>query len=75
MFNIMRYTYALNRKGLKAGSVYALNKGYALNNGVCLTTRVYGTKLIITIIKNSKSNCLVEKSVSIMYATLLLLAF
>ena len=24
--------YALNRKGLKAGSVYALNKGYALNN-------------------------------------------
>ena len=32
----MRCTYVLNRKGLKAGSVYALN------NGVRLTTRVYG---------------------------------
>ena len=39
----VRYTYALNKKGLKAGSVYALNKGYALNNGVHLTTRVYGS--------------------------------
>ena len=38
----MRYMYALNRKGLKARSVYALNKGNALNNGVRLTTRVYG---------------------------------
>ena len=35
---IMPYTYALNRKGLKAGSVYAFDKGYALNNGVRLTT-------------------------------------
>ena len=42
---IMRYMYALNRKGLKAESVYALNKGYAPNNGVRLTTRVYGTVL------------------------------
>ena len=38
----MRYTYVLNTRGLKAGSVYALNKRYALNNGVHLTTRVYG---------------------------------
>ena len=29
-------------KGVKAGSVYALNEGCALNNGVRLTTRVYG---------------------------------
>ena len=42
------HVYALNTTGLKAGSVYALNKGYelnkgyALNNGVRLTTRVYG---------------------------------
>ena len=45
----MRYTYmyALNRKGLKAGSVYALNKGYALNNGVRLTTRVYGITVVL----------------------------
>ena len=28
--------------GLKAGSMYALNKGYAFNNRVHLTTRVYG---------------------------------
>ena len=35
--------YVLNTKDLKAGSVYALNKSYALNNGVRLTTRVYGT--------------------------------
>ena len=33
---------ALTKEGLKAGNVYALNKGYALNNGVRLTTRVYG---------------------------------
>ena len=38
---IMRHTYALNTKGLKAGIVYALNKGHALNNSVGLTTRVY----------------------------------
>ena len=37
------HMYALNTKGLKAGSVYALNKEYALNNGVCLTTRLNGT--------------------------------
>ena len=29
-------------KELKAGSMYALNKGYALNNEVRLTTRIYG---------------------------------
>ena len=29
-------------KGVKAGSAYALNKGYVLNNGVRLTSRVYG---------------------------------
>ena len=39
---ITRYARALNKEGLKAGNVYALNKGYALNNGVRLTTRVYG---------------------------------
>ena len=39
--------YALNRKGLKVGSVYALHKGYALNNGVRLTTRVYGNVLSV----------------------------
>ena len=33
--------YALKIEGLKAGSMYALNKEYALNNGVRLTTRVY----------------------------------
>ena len=37
----MRYMYMLNTNGLKAGCVYAFNRGYALNNGVCLTTRVY----------------------------------
>ena len=44
---MMRYGYALNIEGLKAGSVYALNRGYALNNRVHLTTRVYGSKYII----------------------------
>ena len=39
----MRYAYAVNTKGLKSGSVYTLNREYALNNGVRLTTRVYGT--------------------------------
>ena len=39
----MQFTYALNKKGLKAGSMYAINKGYALNNEVHLTTRVYGS--------------------------------
>ena len=39
---MMQSAYALNTKGLKAGSVYALNEGYTLNNGVRLTTRVYG---------------------------------
>ena len=38
----MQDAYALNRKGLKGGSVYSLNRGYALNNGVRLTTTVYG---------------------------------
>ena len=47
----MRYAYALNTEGLKAGSVYALNRKYALNNGVRLTTRVYGipVSLIYTV--------------------------
>ena len=49
---IMRYAYALNTKGLKAGSVYALNKGYALNNGVRLTTRVYGIAFIALHVHN-----------------------
>ena len=43
----MRDAYALNKKGLKAGNVYALNRGYALNNGVRVTTRVYGTRINI----------------------------
>ena len=40
----MRYEYALNIEGLKAGSVYmyALNSKYVLKNRVRLTTRVYG---------------------------------
>ena len=37
----MRYVHAPNIRGLKAGNVYALNREYALNNGVHLTTRVY----------------------------------
>ena len=32
----MRYVYALNTKGLKVGSMYALNREYVLNNGVRL---------------------------------------
>ena len=40
----MRYEYALNIEGLKVGSVYTLNKEYALNNGVHLTTSVYGRR-------------------------------
>ena len=36
--------HALNTEGLKAGSVYALNRKYALNNGVHLTTRVYSMR-------------------------------
>ena len=40
---IMQYTYVLNTRGLKAGSVYELNRGYAFNSGVSLTTRVYST--------------------------------
>ena len=40
--------YALNRKGLKAGSLCVLNKRYALNNGVRLTTRVYSTVVATT---------------------------
>ena len=42
LWSIMRCAYALNTEGLKAGSVYALNRKYALNNEVHLTTRVYG---------------------------------
>ena len=37
----MRYKYALNTRGLKARSVYALSREFAFNNGVHLT-RVYG---------------------------------
>ena len=37
----MRYEYTLNIEGLKVGSVYVLNRDSALNNRVCLTTRVY----------------------------------
>ena len=37
----MRYTYALETKGLKVVSVYVLSKEYTPNNGVRLTTRVY----------------------------------
>ena len=49
MFNtyITRYVYALNTKGLKAGSVYALDREYALNNEVRLTTRVYGSIAVV----------------------------
>ena len=39
----MQYVYALNTRELKAGSAHALHGGHALNNGVRLTTRVYGT--------------------------------
>ena len=42
----MRYAHALNTEGLKTGSVYALNRKYALNNRVCLTTSVYGNTSI-----------------------------
>ena len=41
----MRLIYT---KGLKAGSVYKLNKGYVLNNRVHLTTRVYSISALMT---------------------------
>ena len=47
----MRYAYTLNSKGLKAGSVYALNREYAPNNGVRLTTRVYGIHTLVYTVK------------------------
>ena len=46
--------HALNTEGLKAGSVYVLNRKYALNNRVRLTTRVYGT-LLENLVKITKS--------------------
>ena len=43
VFNtIIQYMHALNTKVLKAGSMYALNRKVACNNGVRLTTRDYG---------------------------------
>ena len=38
----MQYEYALDIEGLKAGSMYAHNRERVLNNGLHVTTRVYG---------------------------------
>ena len=51
------YSYALNRKGLKTGSVYPLNKGYALNDGERLTTRVHGMAHVTGLIKYKNNAC------------------
>ena len=51
----MELAYALNTEGLKAGSVYALNRKYALNNGVRLTTRVYGILLVVSFFLQEKT--------------------
>ena len=49
----MRYVHVLNTEGLKAGSMYALNRKYALNNEVHLITRVYGIGIGIVYEQNT----------------------
>ena len=36
------YVHVLNTEGLNAGSMYVLNRKYALNKRVRLTNKVYG---------------------------------
>ena len=59
--------YALNIEGMKAGSVYGLNKEYVLNNGVRLTTRVYGKRNIYIYRISSIKHRLLKNAVPPMY--------
>ena len=66
----MLYAYALNRKGLKAGSVHALNREYVLESEVRLTTSVYGILIIFNHGPyNVTCSTLVRKFISISAAT------